>query len=328
MQHIRREHPVFDEEMLAATPGETGSLVHYVRHSAQNLFVIGVAGEVQLAALVFYTHLKSVSVGTLRRIMEAVTRSVERAIAVEMPERFGIIVDGWIHDSEHYIAVFACCEVDGGIRCPLFCMAPLVNEETDDFSAASHQAFLATMLARDYQKRPEQVLFLVGDNCGVNRRLATLMGVPLVGCASHRHNRSVAARLSECADDLDLVQALKIKLRTLDHSAKLRFKTDLWPIIRQQTRWSSTFTMLNRYFELLPFIDAEEEELAELLPPAASKRQLCDLLVELKDVESVSKPLQGTDANLLDVRIWVDGLIAAKPSYARYLGAYKSIWNY
>ncbi|KAG6616866.1 uncharacterized protein IUM83_04639 [Phytophthora cinnamomi] len=38
MQLIRREHPVFDEEMLAATPGETGSLVHYVRHSAQNLF--------------------------------------------------------------------------------------------------------------------------------------------------------------------------------------------------------------------------------------------------------------------------------------------------
>ncbi|KAG3197848.1 hypothetical protein PC128_g6457 [Phytophthora cactorum] len=36
MQHIRREHPAFAEEMLAATPGETGSVVHYVRHSAQN----------------------------------------------------------------------------------------------------------------------------------------------------------------------------------------------------------------------------------------------------------------------------------------------------
>ncbi|KAE8882322.1 hypothetical protein PF010_g5236 [Phytophthora fragariae] len=38
MQHIRREHPAFTDEMLAATPGETGSLAHYVRHSAQNLF--------------------------------------------------------------------------------------------------------------------------------------------------------------------------------------------------------------------------------------------------------------------------------------------------
>ncbi|RLN27339.1 hypothetical protein BBJ28_00026063 [Nothophytophthora sp. Chile5] len=38
MQHTRREHPSFDDEMLAATPAETGSAVHYVRHSAQNLF--------------------------------------------------------------------------------------------------------------------------------------------------------------------------------------------------------------------------------------------------------------------------------------------------
>ncbi|POM60916.1 hypothetical protein PHPALM_30161, partial [Phytophthora palmivora] len=202
----RREHPVFDEEMLAATPGETGSLVHYVRHSAQNLFgwlewVVKCNLPLSFCKSKLarrYTHLKPVSVETLRRIMEAVTRAVERAIAVEMPEKFGIIFDGWSHDSENYIAVFAC-----------------------------HQAFLATMLARDYQKRPEQVLFLVGDNCSVNRRLATLMGVPLVGCASHRLNRAVAAQLSECADDLDLVQALMIKLRTLHHSAKLRFKTDL-----------------------------------------------------------------------------------------------------
>ncbi|EGZ29149.1 hypothetical protein PHYSODRAFT_413615, partial [Phytophthora sojae] len=118
--------------------------------------------------------------------------------------------------------VFACYEVDGVLRCPLLYMAPLVNDETDDFSATSHQAFLATMLARDYQKRLDQILFLVGDNCGVNRRLGTLMGVPLVGCASHRLNRAVAARLSECAEDVDMVQALMVKLGTLHHSAKLR----------------------------------------------------------------------------------------------------------
>ncbi|EGZ28700.1 hypothetical protein PHYSODRAFT_248221 [Phytophthora sojae] len=286
MQHKRREHPSYSEEMLAATPGQTGSLAHYVRHSAQNLFgwlewlvkcnLPLSFCESKLARR--YTRLQPVSVETLRRVMDAVTRCVEHAIAAEMPEEFGLIFDGWSHDSEHYIAVFACYEVDGVLRCPLLCMAPLVNDETDDFSAASHQAFLATMLARDYQKRLDQVLFLVGDNCGVNRRLATLMGVPLIG-----------------------------------------FKTDLRPIIRQQTRWGSTFAMINRYFELLPFIDAEDDELAELLPPAASKRRLRDLLGELKDVESSSKALQGADANLLDVCAWFDGLIAAKPSYARYL---------
>ncbi|KAG3246620.1 hypothetical protein PI124_g8660 [Phytophthora idaei] len=73
------------------------------------------------------------------------------------------------------------------------------------------------------------------------------------------------------------------------------------------------------YFELLPFIDSEDEELAELLPHAASKRRLRDLLGELKDAESVSKALQSSDVDLLDVRVWFDGLIAEMPSYARYL---------
>ncbi|KAE9116592.1 hypothetical protein PF007_g9603 [Phytophthora fragariae] len=132
---------------------------------------------------------------------------------------------------------------------------------TDDFSAASHQAFLASILARDYKTRLDQCTFLVGDICGVNHRLDINMG-PLVGCANHRLNRPVAARLSECAEDLDLGQALMIKLQTLHHSGKFRFKTDLRPITCQPTCWSSTFAILNRYFELLPSIDVEDEELA------------------------------------------------------------------
>ncbi|ETP25848.1 hypothetical protein F441_01314 [Phytophthora nicotianae CJ01A1] len=52
MQHIRREHPSFAAEMLAATPGETGSLLHYVRHSALNTFGWLVGRPGQLAAFI------------------------------------------------------------------------------------------------------------------------------------------------------------------------------------------------------------------------------------------------------------------------------------
>ncbi|KAG6957739.1 hypothetical protein JG687_00009792 [Phytophthora cactorum] len=109
------------------------------------------------------------------------------------------------------------------VRCPLLCMAPLVNAETDDLSAASHHAILDTMLGRDYGKSIQQCLFLVGDNWSVNHRLAVQMGegVPLVGFASARINRAVSQCLSECADVLDSVQALKVKMRSLHHSAIL-----------------------------------------------------------------------------------------------------------
>ncbi|POM81029.1 LOW QUALITY PROTEIN: Hypothetical protein PHPALM_1062 [Phytophthora palmivora] len=207
--------------MLAATPGETGSLAPYARHSTKNLFgwlqwvvkcnLLISFCENKLALR--YTRLKPVSVETLRRTMETVTRSVERSVAAEIPEKFGLIFDGWSHHSEHYVAVFACYE---GSAFPPALHALLVSDETVDFSAASHQAFLASMLARDYQKSLEQCIFLR------NRRLATLIDVLLVGCASHRLNRAVTARLSECGEDIDLLQTLMVKLWTLHHSAKLR----------------------------------------------------------------------------------------------------------
>ncbi|ETM43436.1 hypothetical protein L914_11083 [Phytophthora nicotianae] len=82
--------------------------------------------------------------------------------------------------------------------------------------------FLANMLPRDYGKQLSQCLFLVADNCAVNRLLATLMGVPLLGCASHRLNLAVQADMEKSTTDLDVVHSLMLKLRTLSQSAKLR----------------------------------------------------------------------------------------------------------
>ncbi|ETM97739.1 hypothetical protein PPTG_20074 [Phytophthora nicotianae INRA-310] len=141
MQHTRREHPAVAAEMLEATLGETESLYHYVRHSTQNTFgrlewiVMGnlplLFSKNRLARR--YTNLEPISVETLRRSVEAVTHSVVRVIAEDIPERFGTIFDGCSHATEHFIAVFAWYEVNGEIRCPLLSMAPLVNEDTDDF---------------------------------------------------------------------------------------------------------------------------------------------------------------------------------------------------
>ncbi|ETI31808.1 hypothetical protein L915_20700 [Phytophthora nicotianae] len=67
------------------------------------------------------------------------------------------------------------------------------------------------------------------------------MQVLLAGCASHRLNRAVQQHLTHNEDDLAAVQDLMTKLRTIKQSAKLRFKTTLRPVIRQDTRWGSNF---------------------------------------------------------------------------------------
>ncbi|GMF64684.1 unnamed protein product [Phytophthora lilii] len=125
------------------------------------------------------------------------------------------MLDSWTYASEHYVACFACYEKDGKLVTPLLSMAPLFNEPNDDLSARAHLDFLASMLARDYGVQLEQFRFVVGDNCSLNRLLATLMQVPLVGCASHRLNRAVQEDMAQHEEDLGAVHKLMINLRTL-----------------------------------------------------------------------------------------------------------------
>ncbi|ETP46085.1 hypothetical protein F442_07622 [Phytophthora nicotianae P10297] len=162
-------------------------------------------------------------------------------------------------------------------------------------------------------------MFVVGDNCAVNKRLAHLMGVPLVGCASHRLNLAVRRFLKPYEEDLEQVQTLMRRLRTITQASKLRLKTSLRPKLRNETRWGSTFAMLDRYLVLREYISADDDELAEVMPSPAANRRLKALLVEMADVESISKKLQSIDLNLLDARDLLNGLLEIKPSLSHYL---------
>ncbi|ETP47878.1 hypothetical protein F442_06281 [Phytophthora nicotianae P10297] len=184
---------------------------------------------------------------------------------------------------------------------PLLAMALLMNEPDDDLSARLHYEFLATILPRCCQETSECKLTSVAS--------------------SHRLNRAVQQYLLQHEDDLAAVQALMIKLRTLTQSAKLHLKTELRPVIHQDTCWSSTFGMLKRYFQLLEFLDAGDDDIMEVLPSPASNKRHRALFKGLKDVESVAKALQGRDVDLLDVRRWFDELIALKPQFETHFGS-------
>ncbi|ETM42239.1 hypothetical protein L914_12075 [Phytophthora nicotianae] len=146
------------------------------------------------------------------------------------------------------------------------------------------------------------------------------MGVPLVGCASHRLNLAVREYLAPHEDALAEVQALMRKLRTLKQAAKLRQKNcspaspsprhamvvdvqdarPLFPPVRaphpRMTRTSKT------------------SSLRETVP-----HSLCKLFDELHDVESISKKLQSDGLTLLDARDLLDGLLEVHPAFGNYL---------
>ncbi|KAE8956029.1 hypothetical protein PR001_g31876, partial [Phytophthora rubi] len=205
-------------------------------------------------------------------------------------------------------------------------MAPVMQEPDDKMNADGHMRAIMRFLPF-FVKTIDQCKFLVGDNCAVNKRLANLMKVPLVGCASHRLNLAVRDFLAPYETALEEVQQLMRKLRTLNQASKLSMKTSLLPVLRQDTRWYSTYTMLERYFRLREFLSADDDDVADLLPSRSTHRKLEDLLSKLGCVESISKKLQADGLTLLDARDLFDGLLEIRPSMGKYLAPRAAIMH-
>ncbi|KAG3113035.1 hypothetical protein PI125_g7684 [Phytophthora idaei] len=154
--------------------------------------------------------------------MEALTKAVETTIGEEMPDDFGLIIDGWTHGTEHYLAVYGCYEAtDGRPKHPLLSLAPVMDEPDNHLNADGHMMAISRF-PPFFGKSLDDCRFLVGDNCPVNKRLANFLRVPLIGCASHRLNLAVREYLEPYESSLEEVQRLMRKLRTVKQTAQLR----------------------------------------------------------------------------------------------------------
>ncbi|KAE8973201.1 hypothetical protein PR001_g26384 [Phytophthora rubi] len=257
---------------------------------------------------------------TFLKYVRLVCREVEKDVAQALPAKFGVVFDDCTFKSEQFVGVFAVFEHDNRAETVLLAMAPLVDDEVEDRTAESHVAFLSTILGF-FNRTTNDIIFVVGDNCSTNGKVSKLLGVPLVGCASHRLNLAVTVFMGKHEHELEKVQLLMRKLRTLNAAAKLRKYTSLRPALRQDTRWSSTFKMVARFFELQEFLEADDG-LCELLPSRREVKKLDTLLKQLKDFESASQMLQHQDGvTLSDVRDIFDELIATYPGVSSHLAA-------
>ncbi|ETO71581.1 hypothetical protein F444_12105 [Phytophthora nicotianae P1976] len=143
-----------------------------------------------------------------------------------------------------------------------------------------------------------------------------MMGVPLVGCASHRLQLAVRDYLTPHVDALEEIQILMRKLRTLkqDQNASVARTASGHTLVLHVCDAEALF-----YFRLREFLSADDEEISDLLPSRMTHRKLDGVLSELRCVKSVSKMLQSEGLTLLDARDLFDGLLEARPSMARYL---------
>ena len=139
-----------------------------------------------------------------------------------------------------------------------------------------------------------------GDNCSVNIKFAQNLGIPFVGCASHRLNLAIC-RLCDKEEYSYLIQKVNVlmdKLTTLKNASILRKKTHLNPEKRNYTRWSSTYNMLKKYKKLSPFLqDGFSDDFLVFIPSPAEHRSIELLTDRLKAVDDVCVGIQSDDAS-------------------------------
>jgi hypothetical protein len=73
-------------------------------------------------------------------------KAAECTIGAKMPDSFVLIIDGWSHRTEHYIAAFACYETDAGPYYPLMSLIPMVGEPDVHLNDEDHLETISQVL--------------------------------------------------------------------------------------------------------------------------------------------------------------------------------------
>ena len=287
MHHIKSQHPVYSQrnkqslsKFVTENPSTSNTVVS---RSALNAF-----GWIELICICLkpfsfvedptirkYINLGSMNNVTLKKYMTKLTLEVEKKITKELPGKFALIIDGWSKGSTHFVGLFASYPWNNrnGYRTALLTFSPLENETS--FTAADHVDFIKYTLSI-YEKNLENVVALIGDNAEVNKSMAKLLGIPLIGCASHKFNLAVSAYLEKDNILLNKTNQLMGRLKTYKLAGKLRELTPLKPVQKNVTRWSSTFEMIERFIQLEPFFGALRDD-AKLIDYLLTPREENDL---------------------------------------------------
>ena len=235
-----------------------------------------------------------------------------------LPKHVGIIFDGWQHNNIHYIALVAVFneEISHSTKFILLSMTEITGH---DCSALSHQTHIEAKLL-SYGIEMKNVLFLVADNCNTNKALSRIANIPMIGCASHRLNLACKLMLEEYSEELKLIHEFMVFVSTQANNKKLREITDLCPVERNTTRWSSSFEMIKRYLLLHDLIikSTFHEATAKLLSPERYAKIIsCKNMLDT--LENLTERLQAENITMLTVRKYFDEVIDLHPVMNKYL---------
>jgi ribosomal protein L37AE/L43A len=269
---------------------------------------------------------KPISSRSLRCHIMSLSELLKERVTEFLPDKFVLVFDGWTEGTQHYIGVSASYSSvlkngkDVAVL-TLLSMRPLLVEMIEGMTADDHLEHLSIVL-RVYGKTLDNVVCLSGDNCSVNRKMSRTLGVPLLGCGSHKFNLAVRKWINndgELEAVIEKVSQVMKKASTLKVAAKLRQITAYSTVRENDTRWSSTFQMIDRFLKIQGHL-SQMVELLALLPNPIELDILTRAHVCLAKFNTVTVMLQKEGITFVQVREIFDAIMEDYPVFGGYLG--------
>jgi len=282
-----------------------------------------------------HSNLSEVNSKSIKKYMFKLQDYVKAKVKAALPLRFGLIFDGWSNGtSEHVVAIFATCGTSTG------CFQVLLGiNELDDHTnqnSENHIAYITKVL-REYDRDPSCIDFMVGDNTNLNpciaRNLNGSTSTPFIGCYSHKLNLAVKAFQEDIQHIVDKVEDVMVTMRSNNNFGILKTYCEqnnvklLRPVLKNATRWSSTFVMLERYLNLHPHLFHicthecfRRANLSSKLLTPLEFEQLSEYIPMFGELNDITKALQHSTLTLSQARTYFD-LIYSK--YGRIHDCFK-----
>ncbi|RLO12149.1 hypothetical protein DYB28_011445 [Aphanomyces astaci] len=148
--------------------------------------------------------------------------------------------------------------------------------------------------------------------------MAGLLNVPLIGCVSHRFNLAVQRMMEEHKNLSDRIHCVMLRARSVKNRSVLHLLTPLAPKLRNDTRWSSTYAMVARFFEIKDHL-AAITDLRAIFPAPVEIDAMHSLRAVLDVMQGFTLAFQREDLTLSEARVLMDALCDKFPSMSHHL---------
>lgn len=205
IHHINSKHKAEIKERFECFSKRPRDILNSLSYPTKTLSIFSWLQSIILCLLLFSScqtsvilrnfKYRSISIDTLMKYLNLLTKHVEIKIQTRLAAKFPIVFDGWSSGDTHYLGEFAIYPFNcaSGYESIMLSPEPMGAEES--LTAEEHYKFLKYLLGV-FDKNIENVVALVGDNANTNKAFANRIGPIFVGRHSHRCNVTVKDILS------------------------------------------------------------------------------------------------------------------------------------